>query len=125
MPKPRFIPAVSHPRLSAHADVLRLALFGVTLAGSAFAQQVVTIAPSSGVAPVEMYSGTNYSGVHTNGISINSSGGTDQIDLQITNLPAGSVPYLQSSFVPPTSSSTTFNFLFGIAVTNVAQGDYT
>src|SRR5436190_6415089 len=97
--------------------------FAITLSG--LAQQVVTIAPSSGVAPAEIYSGTNYSGIHSNGVTISSSGGTDQIDLQVTNLPAGATVYLQSSFVPPTSSSTSFNFLFGVAVTNVAEGDYT
>src|SRR5437763_180192 len=115
MPKSWFTPAHAVPFV---------VLLGAVLTGSVFAQQVVTIAPSSGVAPAEIYSGTNYSGVHTNGVSINSSGGTDQIDLQITNLPAGAAAYLQNAFVPPTSSSTTFNFLFGIAVTNVAQGDY-
>src|SRR5580765_3350001 len=89
------------------------------------AQQVVTIAPSSGVAPTEVYSGTNYSGIHSNGVSISSALGLDQIDLQVTNLPAGVTVYLQSSILPSVTNPTTFNLPFGIAVTNVAQGDYT
>src|SRR6476660_2349223 len=125
MPKSRFISRIHFPRLSFQAAAFSVVLFGVGLKGVALAQQVITIAPSSGVAPAEIYSGTNYSGIHTNGVTISSALGTDEIDLQVTNLRPGATAYLQSSFVPSVTNSTSFNFLFGIAVTNLAQGDYT
>src|SRR5215471_756895 len=92
---------------------------------SSHAQQVLTIAPSSGVGPAEIYSGTNYSGVHTNGLSVSSSGGTDQVDLQVTNLPPGVTVFPISSFVPGSTNAATLNYFIGIAVTNAAAGDYT
>src|SRR5215510_11990469 len=78
-------------------------LLFICAAVSVSGQQVLTIAPSSGVGPAEIYSGTNYSGIHTNGFTINSSGGTDQVDLQVTNLPPGATVFPINSFVPPSA----------------------
>ena len=103
---------------------LLLALVIPTLAP---AQQTVSLGMSSSrVAPAEVYSGVNYSGVHTNGFTFTTAGGTNEVDLQVTNLPPGvTVSISPAAYVPTTANSVSVNAWMGIAVTNVAAGDYT
>jgi len=100
-------------------------LFACLAPGALFSQQVVTIAPSSGVGPAEMWSGVNYSGIQTNAFTISSSGGTDEIDIGVTNVPPGvSITFSPSSIASGTSPGS-FGIYMAVAVTNVALGDYT
>jgi autotransporter-associated beta strand protein len=101
-----------------------LALIATT--APAPAAQTISIGSSAGgVAPADIYSGVNYSGIHSNGCTIKVDGGTDKVDLQVTNLPAGVTVYLQQSAIIPVTPPVTLNLWMGIAVTNVAAGDYT
>ncbi len=86
-------------------------ILAVLIAGSAPAAQTLTISPASDrVVPAEVYSGVNYSGVHTNGFTFTTSGGTNEVDLQVTNLPPGvTVNISPAAYVPasaPPSPST-------------------
>ena len=98
----------------------------VLMAWSAQLQAVETIsltASSSRVVPADIYSAINYSGIQSNGFTIGTAGGMDRIDLQVTNLPAGVTIPTNSIF--PSSDPYSASLWMGIAVTNVAAGDYT
>ena len=100
----------------------------IVLVATNSAQAVQTIAlgaASTRVVPADIYSGINYSGIHTNGFGITIDGGTDEVDLQVTNLPPGVTIYLQQSSIVPVTLPLSLNLWMGIAVTNVAAGDYT
>ncbi len=89
------------------------------------AQTISLGASTSRVVPADVYSGINYSGIHTNGFGITIDGNTNEVDLQVTNLPAGVTVYLQQSAIFPASFPVTLNLGMSVAVTNVAAGDYT
>ena len=95
---------------------------------SAWAQQNLSIGPSAGVVPATVLHAVGYSAIHTNGFTVSSSGGTSQVDVQITNIPAGVTitPSPLSSFTPQDPSvTTTTPFALQIAITNLAAGTYT
>ncbi len=102
-------------------------LLAVVIPTPARAQQTISLGMSSSrVAPADVYSGVNYSGVHTNGFTFTTAGGTDEVDLQVTNLPPGvTVNIFPAAYVPTSANSVSVNAWMGIAVTNVAAGDYT
>ncbi len=101
---------------------LTLCVLTMLGAASGLAQQNIDLT----LFTFDLYSGVNYSGVHTNGFIVASTNGTAPVYMTVLGAPAGATITLYPNVIYPEVPTINYvsNILMVIAVTNVAAGDY-
>ncbi|MDW7980050.1 MAG: hypothetical protein RMH97_05740, partial [Verrucomicrobiales bacterium] len=74
----------------------------------------------------DLYTGVNYSGVHTNGVMVTTTNGTSPVYISASGAPSGVSITILTNVIYPTSPTINYasNILVIFAVTNAPRGDY-